>query len=167
MWNLLGITLQPFGYASHLAVLSYTQRDLIVRSFHYVHAMKCYTNVTHEITERILREFRVRGIYKVWLWRSRNDFTASLTSLCAYSLLRGVTFEVLLLSSYALTPKTLTLSETFLELLLWNSFQCRCHFFRCHQCSEIFYPLRHTLFLETARSPSEQNQGHRVDVPFQ
>jgi hypothetical protein len=36
--------------------------------------------------------------------------------LYAYSLLRGVTFEVLLLSSYALSPTMLPLLETF-----WNS----------------------------------------------
>jgi hypothetical protein len=45
--------------------------------------------------------------------------------LYTYSLLRGVTFEVLPLSSYALSSKILPLLKTFLELLLWNSFQCR------------------------------------------
>jgi hypothetical protein len=32
---------------------------------------------------------------------------------------------------------------------------------------EIFVPLRQTLFLETARSYSEQNQKNRVSVSFQ
>jgi hypothetical protein len=45
----------------------------------------------------------------------------------SYSLLRGVTFDVLPLSSYALSPTMLPLLETFWELLLWYSFQCRCH----------------------------------------
>jgi len=49
--------------------------------------------------------------------------------LYTYSLLRGVTFEVLPLSSYALSPMMLPLLETFLEFLLWNSFQCRRHIF--------------------------------------
>jgi len=35
------------------------------------------------------------------------------------------------------------------------------------QCAEIFVPLRQTLFLETATSLSEPNQGNRVGVPFQ
>jgi hypothetical protein len=49
--------------------------------------------------------------------------------LFTYSLLKWVTFEVLPLSSYALRPKMLPLLEKFLELLLWNSFQCRRHIF--------------------------------------
>jgi len=49
--------------------------------------------------------------------------------LYTYSLLRGVTFEVLPLSSYALNTMMLPLLETFLEFLLWNSFQCRRHIF--------------------------------------
>jgi hypothetical protein len=44
-------------------------------------------------------------------------------------LLRGVTFEVLPLSSYALSPVMLSLLETFLELLLWNSLRYHCHFY--------------------------------------
>jgi len=47
--------------------------------------------------------------------------------LYTYSLLRRVTFEVLLLSSYILSPKMLPLLETFLEILMWNTFQCRRH----------------------------------------
>jgi len=45
---------------------------------------------------------------------SRNDFIASL--------LRGVTFEVLHSRSSALSPTMLTLSETFLKILLWIAF---------------------------------------------
>jgi hypothetical protein len=45
----------------------------------------------------------------------------------------------------------LPLLETFLELLLWNSFQYRRHFFYARfQYPEIFVPLRQTLFLEPA-----------------
>jgi hypothetical protein len=44
------------------------------------------------------------------------------TYLYIYSLLRGVTFQVLSLSSYALSTVILPLLETFLELLLWNKF---------------------------------------------
>jgi hypothetical protein len=43
------------------------------------------------------------------------------------SLLRGAIFEILHLSSYAISPTMLPLLETFLELLLWNSYQCRRH----------------------------------------
>jgi len=46
-----------------------------------------------------------------------------------YSLLRGFTFEVCPFSSYALSPTMLQLLETFLELLLWNSFQYCLHIF--------------------------------------
>jgi hypothetical protein len=74
---------------------------------------------------------------------------------CICSILRGVTFEALPLSSYALSPMILPLLETFLELLLWNSLSVpSSHFFGCHQYPEIFTPLRQALFLETARSRS-------------
>jgi hypothetical protein len=39
---------------------------------------------------------------------------------------RGLTFEVLPLSSYALSPTAPSLLETFLELILWNSFHIFC-----------------------------------------
>jgi len=49
--------------------------------------------------------------------------------LCTYSLLKGVTFEVLHLSSYALSTTMLPLLETFSNsYLLWNNFQCRHNF---------------------------------------
>jgi len=50
-----------------------------------------------------------------------------LQALClyTYSLLRGVTFEVLSLNSCALSLMMLSLLETFLELLSWNSFLWR------------------------------------------
>jgi hypothetical protein len=57
------------------------------------------------------------------------------------SLLRGVTFEVETLTSYVLSPAMLLLLETFMDLLLWNSFQCRRHiFFVCFHFPEIFVP---------------------------
>jgi hypothetical protein len=43
--------------------------------------------------------------------------------LYTYSLLRGITFKAFPMSSYALRPMTLPMSETFLELLPCNSFQ--------------------------------------------
>jgi len=72
--------------------------------------------------------------------------------LYTYSLLRGVTFEVFPLSSYALSPMMLPLSS---------------HIFWCHKYPEIFKPLSQTLFLETARSHSEPNHGDREAVPVQ
>jgi len=47
--------------------------------------------------------------------------------LYPYSLMKGVTFEVLPLSNYTLSPMMLPMIGTFLELLLWNSFQCQHH----------------------------------------
>jgi hypothetical protein len=47
--------------------------------------------------------------------------------LYTYSLLTGVTFEVLPLSSYALSPMMLPLLETLLKNPLWNSFQHHRH----------------------------------------
>jgi hypothetical protein len=81
------------------------------------------------------------------------------------SLLRGVSFEVLSLCSYALGPVMLPLLGTFLELLLWNSFQC--HHIFCLLNPEIFVPVRQTSVLETARSYLGLNQGNRVGVPFE
>jgi len=64
--------------------------------------------------------------YMVWLWSSRNHFIASVPVYL--QLLRGVTFEILPVSSYSLNPTMLSLLETFLELW-WNSFQCHHHIF--------------------------------------
>jgi hypothetical protein len=47
--------------------------------------------------------------------------------LYTYSLLRGVTFDVLSLHSYALSPMILPPLAKFLEFLLWNIFQCFRH----------------------------------------
>jgi hypothetical protein len=95
----------------------------------------------------------------------RNDFIASLIPV--YLQLSAVTFDVLTWISYALILTMLPLLETFLELLLRKSFQCRRHsLFGCFQHSEIFVPLRQTLFLETARSHSEPNQAKRVGFFF-
>jgi hypothetical protein len=47
--------------------------------------------------------------------------------LYTYSLLKGFTFKVLPLSSYALSQMMPPLLQTFLELLLWNSLQCHHH----------------------------------------
>jgi hypothetical protein len=49
--------------------------------------------------------------------------------LCTYSILRGVSFEVLPLRGYTLRSTKLPLLKTFLELLLWYSFQCCYHIF--------------------------------------
>jgi len=78
--------------------------------------------------------------------------------LYIYSLPREVTFELLPLNRYALSITMLPLLKTFLELLLWNSFQWWCHnFFGYIQYTEIFIPLRQILFSETVRSHSEPN----------
>jgi hypothetical protein len=67
--------------------------------------------------------------------------------LCTYNLLRSVTFQVPPLSSYALRPMTMPLLETFLELLLWYSFQYRRHIlFGRFRYPKIFVPLRQTIF---------------------
>jgi len=52
-----------------------------------------------------------------------------------YSVRRGVTFKVLPLSSCALCPIMLPLLVAFLELLLWNSFQCCCPIFQMSSVS--------------------------------
>jgi hypothetical protein len=62
------------------------------------------------------------------------------------SLLRGVTIEVLPLSSHARSPKMLPLLEIFLEYLLWNIFQCYRHFLLCLHYPKLFVPLRQTLW---------------------
>jgi hypothetical protein len=62
--------------------------------------------------------------------------------LYTYSLLRGVTFSVLSLSTYALRPTMLPLLETFLELLLWNSFQFRRHISYMSSASQNFRPFK-------------------------
>jgi len=85
-------------------------------------------------------------IVLVWTYKEADDTVTQWTSdtlnsykvpgiillqayIYTYSLLRGATLEVLPLTSYALSPMMLLLLETFLELLLWNSFQRRHIFF--------------------------------------
>jgi len=65
--------------------------------------------------------------YSMWPWIPRMILLQA--CLFTYSLLRGVTFTVCPLSSHALSTMMLPLLETFLELLLWNSFQCCHHIF--------------------------------------
>jgi hypothetical protein len=57
----------------------------------------------------------------------------------------------------------LPLLQTFLELLLWNSFQCHGQFFFFFGMSEMFAPLRRTLFLETAGSHFGELDGWVFD----
>jgi len=78
-----------------------------------------------------------------------------------YSLLTGVTFEVLPLSSYAFTPMMLPLLETFLELVIWNSFQYRSYIF----ILDIFIVLK-TLILERVIIHLEKNQRNLLGVDF-
>jgi hypothetical protein len=67
-----------------------------------------------------------------------------------------------------LTQQCCHCSKHFLELLTWNSFQCRPqNFFRCLQYLKYSSLLRQTLFLEKDRSHSEPNQEKSVGVPFQ
>jgi hypothetical protein len=72
-------------------------------------------------------ENMTKTMYDVWLWNF------GMISLQAdpytYSLLRGVTFKILPLSSRALSLTMLSLLETFLEFLLCNNFRCHHLFF--------------------------------------
>jgi len=69
--------------------------------------------------------------------------------LCTYSLLRGVTFEVLPLSNYSFSPMMLPLLEIFLELLLWHSFQCARHILLEYlQSPGIFSPFKADFIFE-------------------
>jgi hypothetical protein len=91
------------------------------------------------------------GTYKVWLWRSWNKFIASIPYI--YTSLRAITFKVLPLSNYALTPTMLPLVETLLELLLWNSFQCCFHiFFRPLQISSNLHPFKAVFIFGNSQS---------------
>jgi hypothetical protein len=83
------------------------------------------------------------------------------------SLLRGVTFQVLPLSSYALSPTMLPLLETFWNSCCGMAFSVIVTFLWLIQYPETLVPLRQTSFLETARSHSEPNQGNMVGVPPQ
>jgi len=70
----------------------------------------------------ILCSCYIQGVatkFPEWFYCKHNFYT--------YSLLRGVTFKILPLSSYILSLMMLPLLETFLELLLWNSYQCYYH----------------------------------------
>jgi hypothetical protein len=83
-----------------------------------------------------------------------------------YSLLGGVNFEVLPLSSHTPSPMMLQLLETF-----WNSccgivISAVVTFFYILDIVS-FVPLRQTLLMETSRGHSEPNQGKRMGAPVQ
>jgi hypothetical protein len=85
----------------------------------------------------------VSEVPKIILWQ---------VYLCTYSLLTGVTFEVIpeALSTYpndAVTVRNIFGTPVVEQLSVPLS-----HFFRCLQKPEIFIPLRQTLFLETVTS---------------
>jgi hypothetical protein len=71
---------------------------------------------------------------------------------------RGVNFQVHPLSSNALSPMMLPLLEIFLELLLWNSFQCHWHYFVHVQYPEILVP-QSRLFSGNSQKSVEDKQG--------
>jgi hypothetical protein len=72
------------------------------------------------------------------------------------SLLRGDIFKVLPFRSYTLSPTMLPLLETFLELLLWNSFQCR----QIFSVFSVSSNLRSLKVEFISQSHSEHNQGN-------
>jgi hypothetical protein len=97
----------------------------------------CFCRDLYPVTMTALQEMDWEGasalfLYEVWLWSSRNYF---IPRLLMYSQL---TEKNPPLNSYALSPTMLSLLETFLELLLWNSFQWLRHIFLCLHYPEIF-----------------------------
>jgi hypothetical protein len=77
---------------------------------------------------------------------------------CLLTAYWGVTFEVLTLSSYELSPTMLPLLETFWNCCCGTAFSAVITFyFECLQYPEIFIRLRQPLLLETSRS--EPNRG--------
>jgi hypothetical protein len=83
---------------------------------------ECACILLHKVTYLFSNQQLSQPWYKLWIWSSRNDFIAGMPVYLQP--VRGITFKVLLLSSYALSQLILPLLETFLEFLSWNSFQC-------------------------------------------
>jgi hypothetical protein len=86
--------------------------------------------------------------------------------LYTHSLLRGVTFELLPFSSYVLTPTMLpaTVGNVSVTRIGEQLSVLSSHFFwDIFNILKSLIPLRHTLFLEIARSYSEPIQGNRVN----
>jgi len=78
--------------------------------------------------------------------------------VCTCSVLRGIIFKVLPLSSCELSRTLLPLLETIKTPVVDEvSVPSSLLFFRCFQYPEIFATLRETLFLERTRSHSEPN----------
>jgi len=93
--------------------------------------------------------------YEVWLLSFRNDLTV--TCLCTYSCLRGATFEVLPLRSYALSPTMLPLLETFMKLFLWSNFLWRLEIFWMSSISWNLRPFKPNFISEKSQK-SSRNQ---------
>jgi hypothetical protein len=83
--------------------------------------------------------------------------------LYTYSLLRGVTFEVLPLSSYALSPTILPLLETFVELLLCNCFQCHYHFFWVSSVSWSLCPFKADFIFGNSQKSFKAKSGEQYE----
>jgi len=98
-------------------------------------------------------------VYEVWLIKLSVWFLLQASYLYTHSVLRGVTFEVLPLSSCALSPTMLPLLETFPELLLWNSVQCRRHYLPLFKVYCIFGKSR-----KAFRTTSGEKVGYSVSV---
>jgi hypothetical protein len=81
-----------------------------------------------------------------------------LAYLYTYSLLRGFNFEVLLFSSWELSPMMLPLLETFLDVL-WNSFQCHHIFFNVFSTLKSSSPQGRLYFWEQPEVIRNQIRG--------
>jgi hypothetical protein len=85
--------------------------------------------------------------------------------LYIYSLQRGVTFQVLPLSSCALSPTMLPLLETFWNSCCGIAFSVITFFFWLSSVSQNFRPFKAD-FIFRNKSLSELNEGNRVGVLF-
>jgi hypothetical protein len=72
---------------------------------------------------KLLLYTHTQNTYQVWLWSCRNDFIASLIPVYSQPTETGHP------SRTPLERLCTSLKETFLELVLWNSFQCHSHIF--------------------------------------
>jgi hypothetical protein len=84
-----------------------------------------------------------------------------------HSLLRGVTSEVLPMSSYALSPTMLPLLETFLELCDATDFSAVVTFFWMSSVSWNLRPFKADFVLGNSQKSYGAKTGKEVSVPFQ
>jgi hypothetical protein len=119
--------------------------------------------LTHKI---VIQLCLVAESCTIYSFRSRRPVW-KLLDTPSYSLLRGAPLKYSHQAAMHLAQRCCHCWKLFGTPVVEQLVVSLLHLFECLQYPEIFFPFRQTLFLKTARSHSELNQGNRMGVTFQ